>query len=81
MPTGTLAAFSAAHLHAGVLNTTRLTRFSVETRTVNLHDLLAKRGAPNVDGLGERPGYQWFHRVTDGMSLADFCRETANDRE
>jgi hypothetical protein len=24
-----------------------------------------------VDGVGERPGYEWFHRVTDGKSLAD----------
>lgn len=71
VPPGTLAVFSAAHLHAGVLNTTRLTRFSAETRTINLEDLLAKRGAPNVDGVGERPGYEWFHRVTDGRSLAD----------
>ncbi|HTA46316.1 MAG TPA: hypothetical protein VK789_27920 [Bryobacteraceae bacterium] len=69
---GTLAAFSAAHLHGGVLNTTPLTRFSVETRTINLDDLLAKRGAPNVDGVGERPGYPWFRRMTDGKPLADF---------
>ena len=78
---GTLAAFSAAHLHAGVLNTTRLTRFSVETRTINLDDLLTKRGAPKVDGVGERPAYEWFHRVTDGKSLADFGGRPAGDRE
>jgi hypothetical protein len=66
---GTLAAFSAAHLHAGILNTTSLTRYSVETRTINLNDLIAKRGAPNVDGLGVRPAYEWFHRMTDGEPL------------
>lgn len=71
---GTLAVFSAAHLHGGVLNTTRLTRFSVETRTVNLEDLRARRGAPNVDGLGERPGYEWFRRITDGRPLADLMQ-------
>ena len=71
-PPGTLVAFSAAHLHAGVLNTTRHTRFSVETRTVNLDDLLSKRGAPDVDGLGERPAYPWFRRMTDGKPLKDF---------
>ena len=74
---GTVAVFSAAHLHGGVLNTTRLTRFSVETRTINLEDLRAKRGAPNVDGLGERPGYEWFRRVTDGQSLADLIGDRA----
>ncbi len=68
---GTLVVFSAAHLHAGILNTTQLTRFSVETRTVNLQDLLGQRGAPNVDGLGARPAYEWFHRVGDGQPLAD----------
>jgi hypothetical protein len=71
VPPGTLSVFSAAHLHAGVLNTTQLTRFSVETRTINLEDLLAKRGAPNVDGLGIRPGYEWFRRVTDSRPLTD----------
>lgn len=70
-PPGTLAAFSAAHLHAGVLNTTRLTRFSVETRTISLNDLLEQRGAPAIDGVGERPGFDWFHRVTDGKPLVD----------
>jgi hypothetical protein len=68
---GTLAAFSAAHLHAGVMNTTQLTRFSVETRTVNLDDLRAGRGAPNVDGMGSKLAYEWFSRMTDGRSLAD----------
>ncbi len=71
VPPGALAVFSAAHLHAGVLNTTPQTRFSVETRTINLEDLVAGRGAPNIDGLGIRPAYDWFHRVTDGRPLAD----------
>jgi len=68
---GVLAVFSAAHLHAGVMNTTPLTRFSVETRTVNLDDLKAGRGAPNVDGLGRQRAYEWFSHMTDGRSLAD----------
>lgn len=68
---GMLAVFSAAHLHAGVMNTTPLTRFSVETRTVNLEDLKAGRGTPNIDGLGKQPAYEWFSSITDGRSLAD----------
>lgn len=68
---GTLAVFSGAHLHAGEMNTTPLTRFSVETRTVNLEDLKAGRGASNVDGVGKRRRYEWFTRMTDGRSLAD----------
>jgi hypothetical protein len=76
VPTGTLVVFSAAHLHAGVLNTTPLTRFSVETRTISVEDLLARRGAPDVDGLGARPAYEWFHRVTDGKPLSDLIAST-----
>lgn len=72
MRPGVLAAFSAAHLHAGVTNTTDLTRFSIETRTVDVKDLTSGRGAQIVDGLGERPAFSWFSRMTDDFSLAEF---------
>lgn len=72
MPPGVLAAFSAAHLHAGVRNTTDSTRFSIETRSIDVEDLKAGRGAPNVDGLGMRPAFSWFTRMTDNRSL-DEC--------
>lgn len=71
MPPGVLAAFSAAHLHAGVKNTTDMTRFSIETRSIDIEDLKAGRGAPNVDGLGMRPAYSWFMRMTDDRSLGE----------
>lgn len=70
-PTGTLIAFSATHLHATIPNTTEEARISSETRTVDRRDLLAGRGAPNVDRGPVEPGTAWFHRLGGGPSLRD----------
>jgi hypothetical protein len=48
-PVGGILAFSAAHLHSTVPNTTGRTRFSIDFRTVHFDDVVAHRGAPNVD--------------------------------
>jgi hypothetical protein len=48
-PTGGLLLFSAAQMHSTVPNDTGKTRFSIDFRTVHLDDVLAFRGAPNVD--------------------------------
>ena len=48
-PVGGTILFSAAHLHASVPNTSGVTRFSFDFRTVHLDDIAAKRGAPNID--------------------------------
>ena len=48
-PVGGITLFAAAHLHSSVPNTTDQTRFSIDFRTVHLDDVLARRGAPNVD--------------------------------
>ncbi|MGH3666277.1 MAG: phytanoyl-CoA dioxygenase family protein, partial [Egibacteraceae bacterium] len=55
---GDLLCFSGAQLHASVPNTSGLTRFSVEVRTVNLDDVAAGRGAPNVDGRAPRVAWR-----------------------
>jgi hypothetical protein len=44
-----LIAFSAAHLHATVPNTSGRTRFSVDFRTIDLDDLTTRNGAKLVD--------------------------------
>jgi hypothetical protein len=36
-------------MHSSVENTTGRTRFSIDFRTVNLDDVLARHGAPNLD--------------------------------
>lgn len=66
---GDLLCFSGAHLHASVPNTTDRTRLSFELRTVNRPDVLAGRGAPNVDGVPVRTTYQLFRGLTHGERL------------
>jgi hypothetical protein len=46
---GDIVLFSAAHLHGTCQNTTGLTRWSLDFRTVHSGDAAAQRGAPNVD--------------------------------
>ncbi len=41
--------FSASHLHSSIPNTSNETRFSIDFRVVNLKDLRALEGAPNLD--------------------------------
>ena len=65
-PGGTLI-FSAAHLHSTVPNTTNRTRFSIDFRTVNIHDLADGVSAPNIDS------------ECTGTTLRDFLR--ASDLE
>jgi hypothetical protein len=48
-PVGGIILFSAAQLHSSVPNTSGKTRFSIDFRTVDLDDVVTKRGAPNVD--------------------------------
>jgi hypothetical protein len=54
--------FSAAHLHATVPNTSGMTRFSLDFRTVHAGDLENSRQAPNVDN------------ACTGTTLGDFIR-------
>lgn len=65
---GDLLCFSGAHLHASVPNTSGLTRFSVETRTVNADDVQHGRAAANVDGAAPHVAAGRFRSVTDGGS-------------
>ena len=66
---GDLLCFSGAHLHASVPNTSGATRFSTEIRTVNVDDVRASLGAPNVDGANVPSKTNWFKRLSDGKSL------------
>jgi hypothetical protein len=64
---GGMILFSAAHMHSTVPNTSGVTRWSIDFRTVALSDVVAKRGARNVDSH------------PSGTSLRDFMR--LRDRE
>ncbi len=68
---GDLLAFSGAHLHASVPNTSGAARFSVETRTVNSDDVTANRAAPNVDGRAPRTAWSWFRHTRSGERLSE----------
>jgi len=71
VPTGTLMAFSASHLHATIPNTSDEARISSETRTVDRRHLVEGRGAPNLDRGPVTPGTAWFRRMGGGASLRD----------
>jgi hypothetical protein len=47
--TGGMILFSGAQMHSTVPNTSGYTRFSIDFRTVHIDDVVAKRGAPNID--------------------------------
>jgi hypothetical protein len=48
-PPGGIILFSGAQLHETVPNEERVARYSIDFRTVHYADLVARRGAPNVD--------------------------------
>jgi len=66
---GDVLNFASAHLHASVPNTTEAARFSVEMRTLNLHDIHENRVAPNLDNAGTTPMYGWFKRINNDEKL------------
>jgi hypothetical protein len=66
---GEIIAFSSAHAHAGVPNSTGLTRISLETRTLWIDDVRTGRGAPNLDGYAPWMSPGMFRRVNDEIPL------------
>jgi hypothetical protein len=62
VPPGGIIVFSGAQLHSTVPNTTNMVRWSIDFRTVNIDDVVSKRGAPNTDS------------ASTGTSLCDFLR-------
>ena len=67
---GDLIAFSAAHLHGSRVDSSGVTRLSLDTRTFWDADIEAGRGAPDVDGAGGKIRWEWFNRLSDGESAA-----------
>lgn len=61
---GALYQFSAAQLHSTVPNTSILTRYSIDFRTVHLDDVRTQTGAPNIDS------------ASTGTSMSDFLKGT-----
>lgn len=68
---GGVIAFSAAQMHSTVPNTTNLTRFSIDFRTVDARDASQMRGAPNIDGLSTGTTMMDYLRGTDLSHFPD----------
>jgi hypothetical protein len=66
---GDLLCFSAAHLHGSNLNQSDRSRFSFETRTVNLDDIQSGKAAVNVDNASTGQMLNLFHNMVDKMPL------------
>ena len=66
---GSVLLFSGAQLHTSIPNTSGLARYSVDFRTVDARDLLARRGAPLVDVHSTGTAIRDFHRVSDGRAF------------
>ena len=68
---GGLVIFSGAQMHSTVRNTSGLTRFSIDFRTVHLDDVLARRGAPLIDSACTGTTLRDFLRGSDYARLPD----------
>ncbi|MGB6744994.1 MAG: hypothetical protein WBE38_15205 [Terracidiphilus sp.] len=63
-PPGGAYQFSAAHLHSTAPNTSNVTRYSIDFRTVHLDDVLGRTGAANADS------------ACTGTTMGDYLRGT-----
>lgn len=70
-PVGGVILFSGAQMHSTVPNTSGRTRFSIDFRTVNLSDLKAARGAPNVDTYSQGTSLRDFRRGSDRAAMPE----------
>src|SRR5919112_3055691 len=70
-PVGGIILFSAAQLHSSVPNTSGVTRFSIDFRTVHLDDVVAKRGAPNIDASCTGTTMRDYLRGSDFSHIPD----------
>ena len=70
-PVGGIILFSGAQLHSSVPNTSGVTRFSLDFRTVNLDDAAARGGARNVDAQCTGTTMRDYLRGTDLARFPD----------
>jgi len=70
-PPGGLVAFSAAHMHSTVPNTSGRTRISVDFRTVHIDELEVRGGAPNLDSACSGTTIRDYLRGSDLSGVPD----------
>ena len=70
-PPGGIIVFSGSQMHETVPNTTAVARYSIDFRTVHYDDVLARRGAPNVDSRCTGTTMRDYLRATDLAHLPE----------
>jgi hypothetical protein len=70
VPPGGLIVFSGAQLHSTIPNTTNVVRWSINFRTINIDDIVSKRGARNRDSASTGTSLRDFLRVADFAPIA-----------
>jgi hypothetical protein len=78
-PVGGIILFSGAQLHSTVPNTSGETRYSIDFRTVDVDDVAAKRGAPNIDSACTGTSLRDFLRATDFSRVPEEVVSLYND--
>ena len=68
---GGILLFSGAQMHSTVPNTSQRTRFSIDFRTVHIDDVVARRGAPNIDGASTGTTMRDYLRGSDLTHIPD----------
>ena len=70
-PPGGIIVFSGAQLHETVPNTTNVARYSIDFRTVHYDDVVARRGAPNLDSRCTGTPMRDYLRASDFSHLPE----------
>lgn len=78
-PVGGMILFSGQQMHSSVPNTSGVTRFSIDFRTVHLEDVTAMRGAPNIDSECTGTVLRDFLRGTDLSRIPEDVIAKYND--
>ena len=78
-PPGGIIIFSGAQLHETVPNTTNKARYGIDFRTVQLDDVMSKRGAPNVDARCTGTTMRDYLRAADHSHLPEKAIQLYDD--
>jgi hypothetical protein len=78
-PPGGVIIFSGAQLHETVPNTTSVARYSIDFRTVHYDDVIARRGAHNIDSRCTGTTMRDYLRATDLTHLPEDVVATYDD--
>lgn len=74
MEPGDILNFSLAHLHEGPPNSSGISRFSTDFRTIHAHDIHSGSLAPNIDSESTGSGIGDFRRLADDQALAEIVQ-------